>query len=216
MLRRLFFLLFFTMSPVVYAQSDGGAFGRLTQTEVGQLFAFAKESRYDLESDLRLTYAKDEAALGRVFAFSMHFQALDANARTYGQFVNNSFMILVEAMGLETYAAILSQQPLAVQQRIRDFLFYPTTQVPKKQRLSAEKTLRQIYSAVFPPGLCVRTAGSHIPAIDNTTSTGIKPRFGQTATVPPAVPRAFRVPGVWPGARRPRCPAPRGRDGRAG
>ncbi|HWQ09211.1 MAG TPA: hypothetical protein VN436_08895 [Holophaga sp.] len=151
MLRNLFLVLCFTISPGVHAQSDGAAFGRLTQTEVGQLFAFARASRYDLESDLKLTYAKDEAALGRVFAFSMQFRTLDANARTYGQFINNSFMLLVEELGLETYAAVLTGQPPEVQQRIRDFLFYPTTQVPKKQRLPAEKTLRQIYSAVFPP-----------------------------------------------------------------
>ena len=100
------------------------------------------------------SYSRDrktrEEGLGGFFRFSLKFQSFDQNARTYGQLVFNSFLNLGEAYGVKPYAAVLDRQPADVQQRVRDFLFYPASVLPAEERDEEKAILAQSYSALFP------------------------------------------------------------------
>jgi hypothetical protein len=93
----------------------------------------------------------DADALGRVFAFSLTFNSLDQNARTYGQIIFSSLLNIGEVVGVPAYAKIIDRQPPKVQQRIRDFLFYPIAQrVPKKEWPRAFEENQRVYPGLFP------------------------------------------------------------------
>ena len=141
--------------PCLWAGSKdfdtGMPFGLIEDREIERLAQFSKSKGLDVVAEMQKAYSKDEAALGRVFSFSMQFVSLDKNARAYGQIVYSSFLNLGETWGVEKFAEVLSKQDPKVQQRIRDFIFYDVTQAPKEQRQEIEAETRKEYPTLFPP-----------------------------------------------------------------
>lgn len=135
--------------------SPGDPYGPLEQTDLVALQKFAMKSDIDLNAVMEKCYAREqtprEEALGRFFRFSLNFRSFDQNARTYGQLLFNSFLNLGEAWGGPAYAAVLDLQPAQVQQRVRDFLFYPMSVSPAQERDGARGDLTQEYPTLFPP-----------------------------------------------------------------
>ena len=91
-------------------------------------------------------------ALARLFKFSLAFKTLDANARTYGQIIYSSLLNLGEGVGVDAYVKVLDRQSPAVQQRVRDFLYYPMLRVPKEHRREVEQENSRMYPTLFPKG----------------------------------------------------------------
>ena len=135
---------------------DGMPFGRIGDADVDRLQEFARTRGVDLKAEMARVYSPDnkldEDALGRVFIFSRQFNTLDQNARTYGQIIYSSFLRVGEVVGVPQYVKIIDRQPSDVQQRVRDFLFYPFTRHPKFQSEEALKESRDMYPGLFPKG----------------------------------------------------------------
>jgi hypothetical protein len=125
---------------------DGQPFGRIEQADADRLQEFALKRGFDLNAEMARVYSPDnkldEEALGRVFVFSRQFNSLDQNARTYGQIIYSSLLRIGEVVGVPRYVKIIDRQPPDVQQRVRDFLFYPFTRHPKFR--SEEEALKEI------------------------------------------------------------------------
>lgn len=150
-------VLFFALAvPCLWAGSEdfntGMPFGRIEDREIEQLARFSKSKGIDVIAEIQKAYSRDEAALAKVFGFSMQFDSLDQNARTYGQIVYSSLLNLGETWGVDKFAEVLSKQDPKVQQRIRDFLFYDVTQAPEDQRSKIEAETKKAYPTLFPPG----------------------------------------------------------------
>lgn len=128
----------------------GLPFGAVGPKEVAQLETFAAAQGFDLIGDLQLAYAKDDAALGRVFALSLRFTKLDRRARTYGHLIYSSFLNLSEQRGSEHFARLVAAQPEAVRQRIRDFIYYDCTLAPAADREKVEAAARAGAPTLFP------------------------------------------------------------------
>ena len=125
---------------------DGMPFGRVDAADVDRLNEFALKRGFDLKAELARVYSgkkTDEAALGRVFTFARQFNALDKNARTYGQIIFSSLLNIGEAIGVQRYTRIIDHQPPDVQQRIRDFLYYPDWHTHRNES-------RQFYEKAYP------------------------------------------------------------------
>lgn len=135
----------------IQAQDDGMPFGSIDKTDVDRLEELARASGFDWTAEMERVYKKDEEALARFFKLSLAFKALDANARAYGQVVYSSLLNLGEMMGVEAYVKVLDRQSADVQQRIRDFLYFPMLRVPKEHRKEAEEETRKMYPTLFPP-----------------------------------------------------------------
>ncbi|MBA4136214.1 MAG: hypothetical protein C0518_02725 [Opitutus sp.] len=148
------FLVFCVAVCVSRAQptgyQTGMPFGPVGPKEVAQLETFANAQGTDLMGDLKLAYEKDEAALGRVFAFSLKFTKLDRRAKTYGQLIYSSFLNLGERFGLERYTQIVAAQPKDVRQRIRDFIYFDATLAPANERATVEAAARAGAPTLFP------------------------------------------------------------------
>jgi hypothetical protein len=129
---------------------DGMPFGKITEADTDHLMKFAQTQGFDLSAELQKAYAKDTNALGRVFGFSLSFKTLDQNARTYGQVIYSSLLNLGEAIGPEQYSAVVLAQRPAVQQRVRDFLYFPVTRAPKNERAHVDKEVREDFPRLFP------------------------------------------------------------------
>jgi hypothetical protein len=129
---------------------SGMPFGKVVAADIDRLQGFAKSKGVNIVADMQLAYAKDEEALGRVFAFSLQFASLDKNARAYGQIIYSSFLNLAEANGIEHYSRLVEWQPDPVRQRIRDFIFFGATQAPKEVRESVERDTREGAPLLFP------------------------------------------------------------------
>jgi hypothetical protein len=134
---------------------DGQPFGRIGQADVDGLQEFALTRGFDLKAEMARVYSPDnkldEEALGRVFIFSRQFNTLDQNARTYGQIIYSSFRRVGEVVGVPRYVKIIDRQPPDVQQRVRDFLFYPFTRHRKfRSEGEALKEIGDIYPGLFP------------------------------------------------------------------
>lgn len=130
--------------------NTGMPFGLMGPKEIDHLDAYAKKEGVDLMGDMKRAYQKDEEALGRVFAFSLKFPKLNRDAKTYGQIIYSSFLNLAEVYGVERYSRIVAAQPKAVQQRIRDFIYYDATQAPKKIQKEVEANARKSAPILFP------------------------------------------------------------------
>ena len=141
---------------------DGMPFGRIVDVDVDRFQEFAlKRAGFDLKAELARVYGTggkvDEDALGRVFIFSREFNTLDNYARTYGHIIYSSLLNIGEHIGVPAYAKIIDRQPPDVQQRIRDFLFYPYTRhLPKERWEDALQETRQMYPTLFPKGFQFR------------------------------------------------------------
>ena len=136
--------------------SDGMPFGRIEDADFDRLHEFALKRGFNLKAEMARVYGQkkvDGDALGRVFLFSRHFKTLDKSARTYGQIVYSSLLNVGEQIGVPAYVKIINRQPPDVQQRIRDFLFYPVTgSEPKPRWEDALSESREMYPGLFPKG----------------------------------------------------------------
>jgi len=134
---------------------DGQPFGSIGPPDVDRLQKFALTRGFNLKTEMARVYSPnnklDEEALGRVLVFSRQFNTLDRNARAYGQIIYSSFLRIGEVAGVPQYVKIIDRQRPDVQQRVRDFLFYPFTRHPKfRSEEEALKQIRNIYPGVFP------------------------------------------------------------------
>ena len=136
-MRGLFVVVLLTLACSLQAQDGGVPFGQIGDADVDRLAEFATKSGFDLRPELERVYKKDEKALARLFKFSLVFEALDANARTYGHIVYSAFLNLGEFT--DTCLKVLDRQSPDIQQRVRDFLYYPMLRVPKEQREQVEE-----------------------------------------------------------------------------
>jgi hypothetical protein len=133
-----------------HAQDDGMPFGQIDDADVDRLAEFAKKSGFDLKPEMERVYKKDEDALARLFKFSLAFKTLDPNARTYGQIIYSSLLNLGEGIGVDAYVKVLGRQSPEVQQRVRNFLYYPMLRVPKEDRKKVEDESSRMYPILFP------------------------------------------------------------------
>jgi len=129
---------------------DGMPYGKISEREVENFSNAAKRSGQDVVADLQLAYRKDGAALARVFGYSAKLKKLDKHARVYGQLIYSSLLNLSESKVLD-YAQVLAAQSPEIRQRIRDFLYYPATQLPANQRAQVETEMRRYNAVLFPP-----------------------------------------------------------------
>ena len=129
---------------------NGMPFGKISEENLDQLFAFARSKGVDLRTELEKAYKKDTESLGRVFQFSTQFETLDQNCRAYGQIIYSSFLNLGEAWGVKPYGQVLSAQTPEIQQRIRDFIFYAVTLLPEEKRKQVEVETKKAYPEIFP------------------------------------------------------------------
>jgi hypothetical protein len=140
------------LSLPVQAQStkDATPFGPIGEVDVDQLMKFARARGFDLQPEMQRIYKKDEDALARLFGLSLGFKRFDKNARTYGQIMYTCWLRFGEAYGIELYLKVLDRQPDDVQQRVRDFLYYPLLRVPKDKRKENQEEIRKMYPRLFP------------------------------------------------------------------
>jgi len=129
---------------------DGMPFGPINEADVNRVYEFARKRGFDLKAEMGRVYSSngaDEDALGRVFMFSRQFTALDKDARTYGQIIYSSLLNIGEHIGVPAYVKIIDRQPADVQQRIRDFLWYPAWHQEHKRNRGE---LESVYPGLFP------------------------------------------------------------------
>jgi hypothetical protein len=140
------------LSLAVQAQTskDATPFGPISEVDVDQLMRFARARGFDLQPEMQRIYKKDEEALARLFGLSLGFKRFDKNARTYGQIMYTCWLRFGEAYGIELYLKVLDRQPDDVQQRVRDFLYYPLLRVPKDKRKENQEEIRKMYPRLFP------------------------------------------------------------------
>jgi hypothetical protein len=129
---------------------NGEPYGRITDHDIDRLVNFAKSKSYDMYPDLKNAFDGDVNALSRIFAFSTSFDNFNLDARTYGQIIYNSFLSLGEGIGPQKYSDVVNIQKPEVQQRIRDFIYYPITLVPTNKKSEVEKEVRSEYTGLFP------------------------------------------------------------------
>ena len=129
---------------------DRVPFGPLDEVDMDQLIKFGRARGFELQPELERIYKKDERALARLFGLSLKFKRFDRNARAYGQVIYSSFLRFGELYGLELYLKILDRQPAEVQQRVRDFLYYPLLRVPKEKRRENQEEIYKMYPRFFP------------------------------------------------------------------
>ena len=137
--------------PLKAQTSEGRVpFGPLDEVDMDQLIKFGRARGFELQPELERIYKKDERALARLFGLSLKFKRFDRNARAYGQVIYSSFRKFGELYSLELYLKILDRQPADVQQRIRDFLYYPLLRVPKEKRRENQEEIYKMYPRLFP------------------------------------------------------------------
>ncbi len=162
--------LFLCLACPTFATTDYGMpYGDITDANVEEFGIFAKANGLDVIAKMEDVYTKkDIAALGHVFQFSTKLSDFDMHARTYGQIIFSSLLNLGEAWGKNDnpYFEVLNSQSPEVQQRIRDFLYYPLTFVPLEEKEQAEKEARKS-TILFPSGYVF---GKGDPIFRNFTS----------------------------------------------
>lgn len=129
---------------------DRVPFGPLDEVDMDQLIKFGKARGFDLQPELERIYKKDERALARLFGLSLRFKKFDRNARAYGQVIYSTFLRCGEIYSVEVYLRILDRQSADVQQRVRDFLYYPLLRVPKEKRKENLEEICRMYPRLFP------------------------------------------------------------------
>ena len=149
---RLALIATLTLSLPVVAQDlgNGMPFGPITEVDIDQLMKFGRARGFDLQPEMERVYKKDEEALGRLFGLSLKFKKFDRHSRTYGHVIYSSWLRFGEAYGGDLYLKVLDRQPAEVQQRVRDFLYYPILRVPKEKRKETEQEIRTMYPRLFP------------------------------------------------------------------
>jgi hypothetical protein len=77
---------------------------------------------------------------------------VDPDARAYGQVLYSSLLNLGEVIGVDEYVKVLDRQSAEVQQRVRNFLYFPVLAVPKEHRAEVEQETIRSYPTLFPKG----------------------------------------------------------------
>ena len=130
--------------------NEATPFGPITEVDVDQLMKFGRARGFDLQPEMQRVYKKDEDALARLFSLSLRFKKFDRNSRTYGQVIYSCFLRFGEVYGVDLYLKVLDRQSADVQQRVRDFLYYPLLRVLKEKRKETEEEIRTMYPRLFP------------------------------------------------------------------
>ena len=104
----------------------------------------------DLQPELERIYKKDERALARLFGLSLKFKRFNRNSRAYGQVIYSCYLRFTEIYGVDLYLKVLDRQSAVVQQRVRDFLYYPLLRVPKEKRKENQEEIYKMYPRLFP------------------------------------------------------------------
>ena len=140
------------LSLSVKAQDSNNTtpFGPIGEVDIDQLMKFGRMRGFDLQPEMQRIYRKDEEALARLFNLSLSFKRFDRKARTYGQVMYSCWLRFGEAYGVDLYLKVLDRQPDNVQQRVRDFLYYPLLRVPKEKRRENQEEIRRMYPRLFP------------------------------------------------------------------
>ena len=151
-MRSLVLLAILALSVPVDAQEskEAAPFGPISEVDVDQLMKFGRVRGFDLQPEMERVYRKDENALARLFSLSLKFKKFNRNARTYGQVMYSCWLRFGEAYGVDLYLKVLDRQPADVQQRVRDFLYYPLLRVPKEKRKENQEEIRRMYPRLFP------------------------------------------------------------------
>lgn len=136
----------------LHAQSSNNVapFGQISEVDVDQLMKFGRARDFDLQPEMERIYKKDEEALARLFRLSLRFKKFDRKARTYGQIMYSCWLKFGELYGVDLYLTVLDRQPDEVQQRVRDFLYYPLLRMPKEKRKENLEEIRRMYPRLFP------------------------------------------------------------------
>jgi hypothetical protein len=136
----------------VTAQSsnDPAPFGPMSEVDIDQLIKFGRARGFDLQPEMERVYKKDEEALARLFGLSLKFKKFDRHSRAYGQVMYSCWLRFGEAYGVDLYLKVLDRQPDDVQQRVRDFLYYPLLRMPKEKRKENQEEIRKMYPRLFP------------------------------------------------------------------
>ena len=130
--------------------NDGRPFGPISEVDIDQLMKIGKARGFDLQPEMQRVYNKDEEALARLFKLSLNFKTLNRNARAYGHIIYSCFLRFGETYGVDLFLKVLDRQPEEVQQRVRDFLYYPLLRTPKEKRRETQEELRKMYPRLFP------------------------------------------------------------------
>jgi hypothetical protein len=129
---------------------DRVPFGPLDEVDMDQLIKFGRARGFDLQPELERIYKKDEGALARLFILSLRFKKFDRKSRAYGQVIYTCYLRFSELYGVELYLKVLDRQSDDVQQRVRDFLYYPLLRVPKEKRKENREEIFRMYPRLFP------------------------------------------------------------------
>jgi len=144
-------VLLTSVLPVQAQVSDGSIpFGPLDEVDMDQLIKFGRARGFDLQLELERIYKKDEAALARLFGLSLRLKKFNRNARAYGQVIYTSYQRFTDAYGVDLYLKVLDRQSADIQQRIRDFLYYPLLRLPKEKRKENQEEIYRMYPRLFP------------------------------------------------------------------
>ncbi|HEV2842651.1 MAG TPA: hypothetical protein VGW39_15115 [Chthoniobacterales bacterium] len=145
-------LAFLALARPLPAQSSSNPtpFGQISEVDVDQLMKFGRARDFDLQPEMDRIYQKDEEALARLFRFSLKFKKFDRKARTYGQIMYGCWLKFGELYGVDLYLKVLDRQPDEVQQRVRDFLYYPLLRMPKEKRKENLEEIRRMYPRLYP------------------------------------------------------------------
>jgi hypothetical protein len=142
--------LLFIVFTCAVAQMTGEPYGHIDAQAIADVAALAESKGVDLHTEIRKAYSGDQEALARLFQLSSSFRNLNGSARAYGQIIYSTFLNIGESFGTTKYVAILSHQSTTVQQRVRDFLYYPIFRLPPTQRADVDAETRGAYPMLFP------------------------------------------------------------------
>lgn len=148
----LVFCVFFmnTMATHGFESDDDEPFGPTTDQDLQELFIVAKRSGVDFEANMDLAYNGRRKGLEQVFSLATKLETMDAVTKVYANVIYSAFLNLVEERCEKYFAKALESQPPLVQQRIRDFIYYPVTQLQAEQRQAEESELKTQFPRVFP------------------------------------------------------------------
>jgi hypothetical protein len=128
----------------------GVPYGKMSRKDVDRFLELSRSRGVDMEKEMSKAYRGDASALSQIFALSTGFQKMDKMTRVYGNFIFSMFLDMGESKGEKIFGEAVAAQPPEVRQRVRDFVFYAVTQVPRKQRQDMEQELRSDFPRVFP------------------------------------------------------------------
>jgi len=146
-------LLLLASLPVWASWEDmdlGVPYGKMSRKDVDRFLELSRSRGVDMGQEMPKAYRGDMAALTKIFSLSTGFQKMDKMTRVYGNFIFSMFLDMGEAKGEGSFGDAVAAQPLAVRQRVRDFVYHAATQVPRNKKVEMEQELRSDFPGVFP------------------------------------------------------------------